>query len=680
MPNIERRSVVERHSPHFTEWDAFSPLSVGNGEFCYTADLTGTQTFDSFYQAGIPLLTQAQWAWHTAPYSDEQPVFDRSQFKLEEHWNGERNVPYITSNDGQQAPYNWLRANCHKFHMGRLSLVMPDGSAPDRDDISSPDQRLDLWTGILSSRYQLRCADVHVTCFVHPHMDMLCLRLTSPLVGDGLSLELSFPYGSPDSGGADWTNQAGHTSALTPSGPHAAQILRMMDDSRYFVTIAGEDSLTVHQKAPHQFILSGDGECLCLCILFSQRPPRGDLPDYNESLAAAESYWASYWQKGGFVSIGGGGREGGELERRIVLSQYLTAINCAGSLPPQETGLTMNSWYGKFHLEMHLWHAAHFALWNRAELLEKSLWYYTAILPRAVELAAAQGYKGARWPKMTDESGLDSPSPIGPLLIWQQPHPIYYAVLMYRLHPDRQTLLLYRDIVLATARFMADYPRWDDARQCRCLGPGMKDAPEMGPADQVVNPSFELEYWAWGLNQASLWMERLGETPDPHWREVARDLAPLPVQDGRYLTFERWATYTPPCNEGHPSVVGALGLLPGERVDRDTMRRTLHAVLDQWRMDSTWGWDFPMLAMCAARLGEPDTAVRCLMLDSPKNTYLPNGHNMQSSQSLPLYLPGNGALLLAVAMMCAGWDGCGEETPGFPDGWQVRWEDILPMP
>jgi hypothetical protein len=35
-----------------------------------------------------------------------------------------------------------------------------------------------------------------------------------------------------------------------------------------------------------------------------------------------------------------------ELERRIVLSQYQTAIQCAGSLPPQETGLTCNSWFG----------------------------------------------------------------------------------------------------------------------------------------------------------------------------------------------------------------------------------------------------------------------------------------------------------------------------------------------
>ena len=50
---------------------------------------------------------------------------------------------------------------------------------------------------------------------------------------------------------------------------------------------------------------------------------------------------------------------------------YLMAIQCAGSLPPQETGLTFNSWYGKFHLEMHWWHGVHFPLWGRAELFEK---------------------------------------------------------------------------------------------------------------------------------------------------------------------------------------------------------------------------------------------------------------------------------------------------------------------
>ena len=70
-----------------------------------------------------------------------------------------------------------------------------------------------------------------------------------------------------------------------------------------------------------------------------------------------------------------------------------------------------------------------------------------------------------------------------------------------------------------------------------------------------------------------------------------------------------------------------------------------------------------------------------LMMPVAKNTYLPCGHNWQSDR-LRCYLPGNGGLLAAVAMMCAGYDGCTEKNPGFPrDGlWDVRWEGLSPMP
>ena len=80
-----------------------------------------------------------------------------------------------------------------------------------------------------------------------------------------------------------------------------------------------------------------------------------------------------------------------ELERRVVLSQYLTRAQCIGQYPPQETGLTMNSWYGKFHLEMHWWHGVHFALWDRLDLLEQSLDWYAAALPNARATARRQG-------------------------------------------------------------------------------------------------------------------------------------------------------------------------------------------------------------------------------------------------------------------------------------------------
>src|SRR6185503_18351932 len=103
--------------------------------------------------------------------------------------------------------------------------------------------------------------------------------------------------------------------------------------------------------------------------------------------------------------------------------------------------------------------------------LEKSLDYYLRILPRAEGTARKQGYTGARWPKMTSPSGAESPSPVGPFLIWQQPHPIFYAELCYRVHPDRATLEKFKDVVMQTAEFMASYPEWETNGNRFVLGP-----------------------------------------------------------------------------------------------------------------------------------------------------------------------------------------------------------------
>ena len=50
------------------------------------------------------------------------------------------------------------------------------------------------------------------------------------------------------------------------------------------------------------------------------------------------------------------------------MSQWVERSQEAGSLPPQETGLMTNSWYGKFHGEMRWIHQAHHLLWGRGDL------------------------------------------------------------------------------------------------------------------------------------------------------------------------------------------------------------------------------------------------------------------------------------------------------------------------
>jgi len=132
----------------------------------------------------------------------------------------------------------------------------------------------------------------------------------------------------------------------------------------------------------------------------------------------------------------------------------------------------------------------------------------------------------------------------------------------------------------------------------------------------------------------------------------------------------------------HPAVLGAFGALPGNPlIDTAVMRKTFDFVWENWQWEETWGWDFPLTAMAAVRLGQPEKAMEALFMQPRTNTYLANGHNYQDGR-LRLYLPGNGGLLTAVAMMCAGYDGCTTPEPGIPrDGtWRVRWEGLLPLP
>jgi len=225
---------------------------------------------------------------------------------------------------------------------------------------------------------------------------------------------------------------------------------------------------------------------------------------------------------------------------------------------------------------------------------------------------------------------------------------------------------------------MASYAFWETSRRRYVLGPPVIPAQENHPPRETWNPTFELAYWKYGLKTAQRWRERLGLKRNAEWDKVIDGLSALPVADGLYLAHENCPQTFSQRNYDHPSMFGALGVLNGDGVDRETMRRTLLKTMKEWKWDQTWGWDYPMTAMTAARLGETRIAVDALLMSTEKNRYLPNGHNWQR-QNLPCYLPGNGGLLYAVALMAGGWENAPRKhAPGFPqDGsWTVRVEGL----
>src|SRR2546425_788046 len=680
---IDRKGLVARHSPSLYKLDPLSPLSLGNGEFAFTADITGLQTFPREYEKSMPLCTMSQWGWHTTPLP---AGLDPKTLRLTQYETHGRLIGYATSDDGQRQLFKWLRENPHRLHLGQIGLRLrrSDGREAQPTDVSAIAQSLDLWTGILVSHFKFEGEPVRVKTAVHPDLDLLSVAIESNLIGaQRLAVRIAFPYGSTEMQAADWSKLDRHRSEVISQSKHTVDISRTLDRDKYYVAIAWSGEASLATEKTHEFLLKpiGRQNRLEFVVAFSSGGEvlRGarNLTDAAATFAASARHWQRFWSEGGAIDFSGSrDPRATELERRVVLSQYLTAIHCSGSMPPQETGLMVNSWCGKFHLEMHWWHAAHFALWNRLPLLERSLGWYASILPGARELARSQGYRGARWPKMVGPEGHDSPSPIGPLLIWQQPHPIFYAELCYLTYRNRATLERYREVVFESAEFMASYAYFEKERQRYVLGPPLIPAQENHPPRETWNPTFELAYWAYGLSTAQRWRERLAIKRNVEWDRVIAKLSALPVRDRVYLAHENCPqTYTER-NYDHPSMLGALGMLAGEGVNPETMRRTLRRVMNDWQWDKTWGWDYPLTAMTAARLGESKLALDALLMETEKNRYLPNGHNWQRP-NLPCYLPGNGGLLYAIAMMAGGWRGAPmKHAPGFPsDGsWNMRVE------
>lgn len=677
--------------------DPLSPLQVGNGEFAFAVDPTGLQTFPEAYpvEGGGSLLgTMAQWAWHSLPAPRDYSLSET----LRDYDSPHGRVPYVDLSSethdaaNQTDAERWLRGNPHKIQLATIGLwtgaepgsfgLEPRSRLESRsvDSLSGIDQVLDLWTGVITSRFELDGRPYTTTTSAHPTRNAVAITIDGP-VGRSVGVRLRFPYGSDEwADAADWTHPDAHATAVEPTRS-GWRIRRRLDDTRYDVLVHAQ-GLSLERPHEHDLVFHAEGRArLTIEFVLGSVPHLAEQLSVQDVTSASAHHWESFWSSGACVDLAGSSDpRAAELERRIVLSQYLTAINCAGSIPPAETGLLLNSWRGKFHLEMHWFHALHFAAWGRSQLLERSLGWYATILPQARETARRQGFAGVRWPKQVGPEGRETPSSIGPFLVWQQPHPIFLAEMCFRADPSPEKLERYAELVFETAEFMASFaaPAADGGAGFD-LGPPVIPSQESYAAGRAAarNPTFELAYWSWALDVACTWWERLGRSAPGMWRTVSNGMAKPHVIDRAYA-----ALATPPylVRNDHPGMLAALGMLPQTHlIDPTVMSNTLDQVLADWDWASTWGWDYPLAAMTATRLGRREDAVAALLIDRPKNTYLANGHNRQDGR-LPAYLPGNGGLLAAVALMAGGWDGSFGATPGFGRGWSFAQEGFVRLP
>src|SRR5690606_30683487 len=126
---IDRKAVVERHQVQNTSMDTLASLSVGNGQFAYTVDATGMQSFPETYQNGIPLSTQSEWGWNSFENTEN--------YRIEESYSAfdqyGRKVDYciqLKTPERSKGASEWFRQNVHRLQLGNLGLEITkkDGS------------------------------------------------------------------------------------------------------------------------------------------------------------------------------------------------------------------------------------------------------------------------------------------------------------------------------------------------------------------------------------------------------------------------------------------------------------------------------------------------------------------------------------------------------------------------
>ena len=731
---INRQAVVTRNNPLITEADPLASLTVGNGHFATTVDVTGLQSFPFEYEAGVPLTAMSDWGWHK--FENTGALTPSESEKSVDLGHGHQEVYAVeykaSKGDATRnvAATEYFRVNPHRLNLGAIGMEIYKTNGTNKTneatkpqpvalkDLTEIRQELQLYDGKIESTFRADGQQVDVTTACLQDKDAVIYRIKTPLLKDGrarVSIRFPYPTGKHADAAADWTKPERHTSRIITTSANAAVIEHQLDSTRYYLTLQWEGDATLTECDRHYFTLTTTNDVLAFKAEYSPLCSSASAAIatlvFDQELKAVIKSWNRWWQQGAIVDFSQcTDPRAKELERRVVLSQYLTQVNCANALPPQETGLTYNSWFGRPHLEMTWWHMVDFTLWNRPEVVEQVLdWYNKVAYPEAKKIAQRQGFKGIRWMKMTDPWAGEAPSNTGSFLIWQQPHYIYMAEELYRANPTAETIKKYGQQVEETAEFMADFVSYDSKTK-RYFLQGATAMQESMSKDFSFNHPFELAYWQYGLSVANTWRERQGLNRNAKWDEICSKMSPLPKnKEGVYTAglpkgkttglksfdpFDAVAsgaipavsteTFEEKCRNDHPAVLGPFGMLPTSSLCSGgaAALNTLNWVMQNWNWPTTWGWDYGMTAMAAARLGQPETALKALLIDTQKNTYLKNGHNFQTADRLRIYLPGNGALLTAIAMMCAGWDGCTTpNNPGFPqDGtWNVRWEGLQRM-
>ena len=271
-----------------------SGLTLGNGDFAFTTDFTGIQSFNASDVKGkakscgdlsyavCPRYTMASWGWHAE--RPESSGANLSAFRFANLTAYRRSSAYPLDGasfskqgvelqcDSQcQKAARFLRGNPHKFSLGRLFFldgsVAGDGIPIEPAACTNISQHLDLFTSVLVSNFTLWGERVSVTTVVSMDEDIIAVRINSSLLTSGrLKLGVAFPYAADYSVdehvfAADYGKPNAHATTATikvVDQKAAASFHRELDAQSYDAAVSMEEAGTsiTAMAAPHGFVLN----------------------------------------------------------------------------------------------------------------------------------------------------------------------------------------------------------------------------------------------------------------------------------------------------------------------------------------------------------------------------------------------------------------------------------------
>lgn len=589
-----KKSDIIKYNLKFNHIDSKNPVTIGNGDFAITFDQTGTQSLYEIYK-DIPLSTMSNKNWFYKDKKDIKPSYVDGK-------------AYMLFNLDNDPNYQINRQYPFKYSFMQI-LLYDNDKLIDINNIKDVKQELDLYKGIVTSSFNYKEKINKTISFIYQDHDEFNFKLQS----DNLNLALKFNYPS--------YTKNGYRLDILPNVLVKEDRITLLYDDKNSLSFKLKSSSN-YQIVENTLIFDDNNVSFSLAL---DEIKEGKLLD-------------EFWKCDNGIII-----DNEELVKKMVLSKYLLHVNSTGIYPPQESGLTYNCWNSKFHLEMHLIHSLWNIYNNHVGDLVKSFDYYLSIMPSSLKRASLNGYKGLRFPKMTGPDGEDSPSNIGPLLIWQAPHILFMLQEIYYLYNKENIIKKYEPLISGTIDFMISFLTLKDSKY-QMLDP-LLEACESIPLDRCQNPSFELEYWRYTLERQPKIDTVLYGHQRYDYLDITSKIITPKEDDGIYLktygVIDKYDLY-----KDHPTEGFLMSFFKSKIVDKEKMVKTIDYILKNMDLSSYWGWDFPFLGLSLLNCGEIEKSIEVTQLNTINNQYLYNGYNTSPRDDLKAYLPGNGAFLI----------------------------------